>query len=163
MNMKKIVVLIVATCLSTVSIAQYKLDQGDVQLNAGFGISSRYGNPVSVGLDVGVHRYFSVGAEASFRSYRDSYRDTQQIIGLLANANFHMGGLVGIPDEWDIYMGLSPGVAYRSNSTGVTSFVFGVGGQVGVRYYFTDHFAARLELGGGTLFDQGQIGISYVF
>ena len=47
--------------------AQGTLEENNVQINAGVGISS-WGIPVVVGVDYGVARDFTIGAEASYRS-----------------------------------------------------------------------------------------------
>jgi outer membrane immunogenic protein len=161
--MKKISVIAIAFLLSSDVYSQYKLGVGDAQLNAGVGLSTQWGSPVYVGFDYGVHKYISVGAEASFRSYWDRDRDRQNTLAILGNGNFHFSGLLNIPDEWDIYMGLNLGGYYNSASTGKTSGGVGIGAQFGGRYYFTDHFGINLEAGGGTIFDWGKLGISYVF
>lgn len=151
--------------------AQYKLDEGQGQLNAGLGLSSKWGKPVYIGFDYGVHRYISVGAEATYRIYNDNYTNTQGLnvhtkqttTAVLVNGNFHFTGLLGFQDEWDVYMGLNAGVAYNYNiDSKSNSTVGGVGAQVGMRYYFTDNLAINLELGGATIFDWGKVGISIV-
>jgi len=161
--MKKISVIAIAFLISQNVYSQYKLKVGDAQLNAGVGLSSLWGSPVYVGFDYGVHRYISVGAEVSYRSYLDGAHDRQNTAGVLGNGNFHFTGLLGIPDEWDIYMGLNVGAYYRSSSTGSTSSGAGLGAQFGGRYYFNDNFGINLEVGGGTIFDWGKLGITYAF
>jgi len=161
--MKKISVIAIAFLLSSDVYSQYKLGVGDAQLNAGVGLSTQWGSPVYVGFDYGVHKYISVGAEASYRSYWDRWHDRQNTLALLGNGNFHFSGLLDIPDEWDIYMGLNLGGYYNSSSTGKSSAGVGIGAQFGGRYYFTDNFGINLEVGGGTIFDWGKVGISYAF
>jgi hypothetical protein len=161
--MKKIIVVVFAFLTSLNGFSQYKLGVGDAQLNAGVGLSSHWGSPIYVGIDYGVHKYVSIGAEASFRSYLDGFNDRQNTMALLMNGNFHFTGLIPIPKIWDIYMGLNVGGYFSASSTGTSSTGAGIGGQFGARYYFTDNFAINLEVGGGTIFDWGKFGISYAF
>ncbi|MDX2188268.1 MAG: outer membrane beta-barrel protein [Bacteroidota bacterium] len=169
--MKNAILLGFIVCSLTFTHAQYKLDKGKAQLNAGVGFSG-WGIPVYIGLDYGVHKNISVGGELSFRSYSNYYRGygyNHQIFGLSANGNYHFNSVFKIPREWDLYAGLNLGFYfwsspndYRSdrydNGTGV-----GLGLQVGGRYYFSDKFGINLELGGGSAFSGGKFGISYAF
>jgi hypothetical protein len=163
--MKKSIIIAFVFLVSANAYAQYKLRVGDTQLNAGVGLSTHWGSPVYVGVDYGVHRYISVGGEVSFRSYIDEFDHTtrQNTLALLANGNFHFTGLLGIPKEWDVYMGLNLGGYHNSSSTGTSSSGIGIGAQFGGRYYFNDNFGINVEVGGGTIFDWGKVGMSYAF
>jgi hypothetical protein len=165
--MKKVAVIVIAFLLSSSAYSQYKLRVGDAQLNAGLGLSTHWGSPVYVGFDYGVHRYVSVGAEASFRSYtyNNDFGVTirQNTLALLVNGNFHFSGLLPIPKDWDIYMGMNVGGYYNNTNTNIRGSGFGIGAQFGGRYYFNDNFGINLEVGGGTIFDWGKLGISYAF
>ncbi len=145
--------------------AQAPIAVGQSQFNAGVGFSS-WGVPVYLGLDYGVHPDITLGAEASFRSYRERRKDNRynhSIIGISGNANYHLNRILNIPSEWDFYAGLnlgfyvwsSPGDYDGSGSSGL-----GLGGQVGGRYYFTDTFGVNLEFGGGNAFSGGKFGLS---
>lgn len=151
--MKKIQLAILIVMISSIAFAQNPLPKGGVQLNAGAGFSS-WGIPFYAGLDFGVHKDITIGAEASFRSYTDYYKDyryTHSVIGISGNANYHFNSLLNIPTNWDFYAGLnvgfhywdSPKVYYGQHYSG-----FGIGAQVGGRYFFTERFGINLEFGG---------------
>ncbi len=163
--MKKIIVGLLFLVISTSSFSQYKLQEGQTQLNTGVGFSN-WGIPVYIGFDYGVHRNISLGVEFSYRNNYNSNHVNykQQTIAINPNGNFHFTGLLGIPEEFDIYLGLTPGFWFRSNGvTGIKSNGFSIGGQVGGRWYFTDNLGVNFELGGGSMFDGGKIGITYIF
>lgn len=166
--MKKLLTLLVLVCISTFSHAQYMLDKGNAQLNAGVGLSS-WGVPVYVGFDFGVHKDISVGAEVSFRTYNERwehYRYRHTIFGISANGNYHFNTIFAIPKEFDFYAGLNVGFyawSYPDNYYGNRVSGLGIGGQIGGRYYFNDNVGINLELGGGSAFSGGKFGLSFKF
>lgn len=165
--MKKIYLLVIFVCLTSITQAQYKLKVNDKQLNGGVGFSG-WGIPIYVGLDYGIHKDISVGGELSFRSYSNIYSSVgyrHQIFGLSANGNYHFNSILKIPKEFDFYAGLNLGFYFWSSPKdydGRGSGV-GLGAQVGGRYYFNKNLGINLELGGGNAFGGGKIGLSYVF
>jgi hypothetical protein len=162
--MNKTLYIIALITISTSSFAQYKLGAGDKQLNAGFGLSS-WGAPLYVGVDFGVKENVSVGAEFSFRSTGDINNDNRRnTFTFSGNGNYHFVQLLEIPDEWDVYAGLSLGYYNSSYSnTSKTASGINLGAQVGGRYYFKDNFAFNIEFGGGSSFSSGKFGISFIF
>ncbi len=166
--MKKLATLLLFISLSTFSNAQYMLDKGNAQLNAGVGLSS-WGVPVYVGFDVGVHRDISVGGEASFRTYNerwDRYRYHHTIWGISANGNYHFNTILTIPKQFDFYAGLNIGFyawSYPDNYYGNRVSGLGLGAQIGGRYYFNDNIGINLELGGGNAFSGGKFGLTIKF
>jgi hypothetical protein len=169
--MKKIILLLSITLASSTINAQYMLNKGDAQLNAGLGFSG-WGVPVYLGFDYGVHQDISVGAELSFRSYNYSrysnYNYRISIYGISANGNYHFNTLLKIPTKYDFYAGVNlgfyiwsyPNDNYRGNE-GISHI--SLGAQIGGRYYFNDKLAINLEFGGGNAFGGGKIGLSYKF
>ncbi len=163
----KVLLLAILFTLGFLSVnAQSPIGVGEAQINAGLGFSSS-GVPVYAGFDIGVHEDITVGGEVSFRSYSDSwYGDSyhHSLIGIAGNANYHFNTLLEIPKEWDVYAGINLGFyivnTNDSNYGGTASSGFGLGAQVGGRYYFNDKFGVNLELGGGSTFSGGKIGIS---
>ncbi|CAG1021088.1 hypothetical protein MTYM_00743 [Methylococcales bacterium] len=164
--MKKL--FIVLLLISTPVFAQYALKNGAMQLNAGIGFSS-WGLPVYAGLDFGVHKDISVGAEVSYRSYGEDWGNSKfnhTIIGISGNANYHFNNILQVDTKWDLYAGLnigfynwsSPGGYGGSGNSGL-----GIGAQVGGRYYFSNNLGLNLEFGGGNSFSGGKFGISYIF
>ncbi|MFN0031331.1 MAG: hypothetical protein ACKVOR_04135 [Flavobacteriales bacterium] len=167
----KQLILFAALLFSTSSaMAQYPLAKGEKQVNFGFGFSG-LGLPVYAGLDFGVHEDISVGAEFSYRSYNNSYvgkKYHHSIIAIAGTANYHFNSLLEMPaDEWDIYAGINIGF-YIWNSPSdydVAGDVsgLGLGGQLGLRYYFKPNMGINLELGGSTAASSGKIGLSIKF
>lgn len=154
--------------ISTMSVtakAQYMLEKGKAQLNAGVGLSN-WGLPVYVGFDYGVHKDVSIGAEASFRSYNYGWKGSNyrvSVFGASANANYHFNSLLKIPKEWDLYAGINVGFYswnYANDYPGNHNSGLGLGGQIGARYYFNDKIGINLEGGGGNAFNGGKLGIT---
>lgn len=148
-----------------------RLQKGEAQINAGIGVANGWGMPVYAGVDYGIHKDISVGMEGSFATENYSGDVKGRWFGIGINGNYHFNTLLKVPDKWDIYAGVT--LAYNSFSykydgsdydyfDGKSSGI-GFAGQAGVRYYFTDHFAVNVELGGGSVASGGKAGISYKF
>lgn len=164
--MKKTLITFIFLVAASAMFAQAPIGIGQAQINAGLGFSS-WGVPVYAGVDFGVHEDITVGGELSFRSYRNNYlgyKYNHSIIGISGNGNYHFNTVLDIPKEWDLYAGLNLGFYIWSTSDsgyeGDQSSGFGLGAQVGGRYYFNDKFGVNLEFGGGNAFSGGKIGIS---
>ena len=168
--MKKIILGLAIFAFSFAN-AQAPLETGGIQLNAGFG-SSNWGTPVYVGLDFGVAENFTLGAELSYQSYNQNavgpYDYKSTIYGIQVNGNYHFNELLNIPSKWDVYGGAN--INYYSWTTKydgvkVTNYSdsddFGLGIQIGGRYFFTDNFGVNLQLGGGNVTSGAKIGITY--
>lgn len=169
--MKKIVLLF-AVFICSYANAQAPLEQGGTQFNAGFGTSG-WGTPVYVGIDFGVAPNITVGGELSYQSYNQYYSDIydykSSIFGIQANGNYHFNEVLNIPSEWDLYAGAN--LNYYNWTTKVdgqkVSYSdadnFGIGLQVGGRYFFTDRFGVNLQVGGGNVTSGIKVGITYKF
>lgn len=148
--------------------AQNPIQVGQMQLNAGFGLSN-YGLPIYVGLDYGVHPDITVGGDISFRSYNESYYGTKYghtIFGFSANGNYHFNTLIGIPDNFDFYAGANIGFLMWNSPSGYgggSTSGLRIGFQLGGRYYFNEKFGVNLEFGAGNTFSDGKIGVSVRF
>jgi outer membrane immunogenic protein len=158
---------IIAIIFSISSVnAQGPVGPGEKQLNAGLGFSDR-GLPVYVGLDFGVHPDITVGGEISFRAYNEKFKDDyyfHQIIGFIGNGNYHFNTLFKLPPEWNVYAGLNIGFFARSSPDYYPGTEFSglrLGAQIGGRYYFNDRFGINLEIGGGSVFNEGKFGVSF--
>lgn len=166
--MKKLV-LGMFTLVSVVVFGQ-RVQKGDIQLNGGIGFTSGWGVPVYVGLDYGVHKDITVGGQATYASHSENLYKSNWF-GIAANANYHFNSVLDIPNNWDLYAGLSLAYNNFSYTYTYTNYVYGdakssgVGfaGQVGARYYFNDHFGLNAEFGGGNIASGGKIGVSYKF
>jgi len=163
--MKKIFLILVLTVVLTTVFAQSPIAHGQTQLNAGFGLSG-WGVPVYAGLDYGLSRDVSIGAEVSYRSWSENYHSdnwNHSITGISGNLNYHFNNVLNIPEPWDFYAGLNLGYyVFRTpdDYPGDYNSQLGIAGQIGGRYYFTDKFGVNLEFGGGNAFSGGKLGIS---
>ncbi|MBW6513267.1 MAG: porin family protein [Candidatus Syntrophosphaera sp.] len=163
--MKRTIILIVMMAALAVAFAQSPISTGQTQLNAGVGLSA-WGVPVYAGLDYGLSRDVSIGAEVSFRSYRQKIAQVywdHSVLGISGNVNYHFNHILNIPEPWDFYAGLNLGYyVFNSPSSYPGSYKsqLGIAGQIGGRYYFTDKLGVNLEFGGGNAFSGGKLGIS---
>lgn len=170
--MKKILAIAGLFLAGATASAQGTLEQGNLQLNAGVGLSS-WGMPVIVGVDYGIARDFTVGAEGSWRTKKDGDYLKHTVWGVSVNGNYHFNRILSLPSEWDLYAGLNIGYYNWSHKyTGPYadlwsysgSYASGLGlyAQVGARYFFSKNFGLNLEAGGGNV-SGAKFGITYKF
>ncbi len=147
------------------SAGHNSLAKGHSQLNMGVGLSG-WGIPLYLGFDHAVHKDITLGAELSFRAYREywrSYYYSHNILGVSGNGNYHFNNLLHISPKFDLYAGLNLGFyVWRSpyNYDGNHSSGLGLGGQVGARYFWNSKFGINLEFGGGNAFSGGKFGLT---
>jgi outer membrane immunogenic protein len=164
-NMKKQILTFILVLATGFVFAQSPISKGESQINFGVGLSS-WGVPVYVGFDHGVHPDITLGAEASFRSFNDNWRDNKyrhSVIGIQGNANYHFNTVLNIPSPWDFYAGLNLGFYSWSSPRdyeGSHTSGLGLGGQIGGRYFFSNKVGINLEFGGGNAFSGGKFGIT---
>jgi len=156
--MKKITLTICALTIVAFSFGQSEIDQSKMQFNAGIGLST-WGFPFYIGADYWINEDITVGLEASFR-YRFLHTYRYGYIGGSINGNYHFNKLLELPDNLDVYAGLSAGpyIGFGNYYYG-SSFNFGFAGQIGGRYKINDNMWLNAELGGGTL-SGAKIGIT---
>ena len=163
--MKKTIKLLLFLLFTAFSFSQAPLEKNRLQLNAGFGFSS-WSNPIFIGIDYGINDVVTIGGEVSYQSYKN-YDITSVIIGIQANGNYHFNKLFVIPSQWDFYAGLNVNYYIWTIKDSDNSFVddkpFGLGAQIGGRYFFNDKIAINLEFGGGNATSGGKIGVTYKF
>ncbi len=166
--MKKIILLIALFTIGF-TYAQSPLEEGALQANAGVGFSG-WGVPIYAGLEYGVAPNISVGGELSYQTFTEnnSFFDVKSsVFGITGNGNYHFNEVFEIPSQWDLYAGAN--LSYYSWSSKVNGDKvdysgadnFGIGLQVGGRYFFDDNFAINLQVGGGNVVSGGRIGITY--
>jgi hypothetical protein len=185
--MKKFLFLAGLFMAAATASAQADLGKGNLQLNAGTGISG-WGIPVYVGLDYGVTDEITVGGELSYRydtssyairanfgrfgEYRsDKITYRHHTFGVFTNGNYHFNRLLRLPRQLDLYAGASLGFFFGSvtSSEGNIKYTgddysgFSAALQTGARYFFTDNFGVNLELSGGVLTSGAKAGITYRF
>jgi outer membrane protein W len=164
---KGLLLMVFVLTTITTMFSQGPISQGQTQVNLGVGFSN-YGVPVYVGFDYGVHRDITLGAELSYRSFKERFQSERyghSIIGVSGNVNYHFNTLFEIPKNWDLYAGLNIGFYHwtsDSNYPGSFNSGLGIGGQIGGRYYFTNKMGVNLEIGGGNAFTGGKIGITII-
>jgi len=157
-------ILFISTCMYAQS--QNALPAGRSQLNLGLGLSN-WGIPVYIGLDYGVSKDITLGAEFSVRNYDEDWNNgvyRQQIMGFIGNGNYHFNNVLKIPSNFDFYAGLNVGFNVWTSPTGYAgshSSGLAIGAQVGGRYYFNKSLGLNLELGGGNSASNGKFGLSF--
>lgn len=171
--MKKFILMIAFGFISNGIFAQAPLEVGGVQLNAGLGLSG-WGVPVYVGVDFGIVRDVTLGAQVSFQNDNQSYygKDySSSAVGVGINGNYHFNRILDIPSKFDFYAGANLTYYvwnydkfYKDNNIpNPNNTSFGPGLQVGGRYFFNKNFGLNLELGGDTGTRGAKFGITYKF
>ena len=164
--MKKLILSLALVLITGFAFSASPLYVGNSQLNLGVGFSN-WGIPVYVGFDHAVSRDITLGAELSYRAYNEhwnNYYYDHNIIGISGNLNYHFNRILGISPQWDIYAGPNVGFYIWTSPNGYTgnrSSGLGLGGQFGLRYYFSNKIGINLEFGGGNAFNGGKIGLSF--
>ena len=169
--MKKTLILFTLIIFSVLSIKAQKgtvADNTDKKINAGFGLPSGLGKSVYAGVEFVYKRHYTLGAEV-FTSIVNEHIGVRNdikhnCVGIVAIGNYHMNKRLGMPKEWDLYVGGNIGFYYISKSTILYESVPGAGAQIGARYYFNSFFGANIELGIGLPYSPGfKLGITYNF
>lgn len=173
--MKKLILIIAFGFISNGIFAQAPLKEGEVQLNAGAGVSDWGFIPFYVGLDFGLVRDVTIGGQVSYlindddyyynNNYNNNYNDNSAI-GIGANGNYHFNRILNIPSKFDFYAGANvTGLIWNYDNKDYHPDYdpLNVGVQVGGRIFFNDHFGINLELGGGSFVNTAKFGITYKF
>jgi outer membrane immunogenic protein len=165
MNKLSYVILFVLLSVGKM-LGQGSLPHGKNQLNIGLGLSE-YGAPIYLGFDHGASRDFTLGAEVSFRGYRENWHKVyyrHNITTISGNANYHFNRILNIPRKWDLYGGLNVGFTLWSSPNGYDgthSSGLGIGAQIGTRYYLNNKIGLNLEFGNGSAFYGGKFGLTF--
>jgi hypothetical protein len=147
--MKRIIFLTGLLFIAMAMMAQEgtaPLSKGEKQLNFGLGFSG-YGLPTYVGMDFAFHNDWTAGPVVKL-VFDDDIR-----FGALGRVDYHWNRLIGIPSNWDFYLGAA--VGYLSGDDAG----FDLGLQLGGRYYWSEKWGINLEFGGGTGYG-GSFGVS---
>ncbi len=174
----KIRVTILSFALAMLGYSNAHAQGGDFDfLNVGVGVSG-WGIPLYVGADLTVADQITVGAVLSAQRKVERWgawlgnnqRWVHTIIGVGGNANYHF---LQPGDEFDVYAGATVGYYFwntRSSDSGIGlayagggSGGFGVGLQVGGRYFLDNGIVLHAEAGGGTVFSSARVGVSFPF
>ena len=138
--MKKITLLFGVLLIAGVMMAQdgqAPLSKGDKQLNFGLGFSGN-GLPVYVGMDFAFHNDWTAGPVIKL------VFDDEMRFGAIGRVDYHWNRLIGIPSNWDFYLGANVGFL-SGNGDNLTA-----GLQLGGRWYWSEKWGVNLEFGGGT-------------
>lgn len=144
--MKRVIIILCAIISFQLS-AQYSVKK-TFQTTLGVGITN-YGPPMFLALDYGIIRDLSFGLEFNNRFSNETFFK-YRIIGANAHLNYHPNHLFKIYDEhWDVYLG--PHYSYwtvsrSSKNIELDSVTMGMGGQIGMNYFFNRHFAFNAEI-----------------
>ena len=159
--MKKLTLTILALSIVAFSFGQEKkaqkveVDKSKLQLNAGFGLSyvTYYAAfPIYLGADYWINQDITVGLEGIFRIGHHIS------VGGVVNGNYHFNKLLDLPDNLDLYAGLSAGPYFVFGAT--PPLRIDIHFQAGGRYKLTDKLWLNGELGGGSL-TGAKFGITY--
>ena len=151
--MKRKFFLVFLFCSSfAFAFAQSPIGKGGQQLNFGLSGNTSY-VPFYVSYDFGVHPDITVAPQAGLDL-------SFNWLNLGVRGDYHFNTLMGIPQDWDFYAGISTGYSIwiGSKNTSVSSFFFN--GQIGGRWYWNEKWGLNLEFGGGNLYGSGRIGVS---
>ena len=163
--MKKLLLLSTFVLIAGFAFSQNPMPVGKSQLNLGVGLSE-WGIPVYIGIDYGVHKNITIGAELSFRGYNEKWNNNRyhhNITGISGNANYHFNNALEISKKWDLYAGLNLGFyvwTSPDNYDGNHNSGLGLGAQIGARYYLSNKVGLNLEFGGGNAFTGGKFGVT---
>jgi len=166
--MKKFIISLSFVFIATFVFSQRTTYRASSQLNLGIGLSDS-GIPIYLGFDHYIAHDFTLGAELSYRGYNEYWQDyyyNHNIIGISGNINYHFNSLFHMPSHWDLYAGANVGFYLWTSPDGYTgnhSSGLGLGGQIGLRYYFTNRVGVNLEFGGGNAFNGGKLGFTFPF
>lgn len=163
--MKNLFLAFILLLFAGSSFGQSPLPVGRTQINLGVGLSG-WGVPFYLGLDYSVHKDITIGAEFSYRNYREHWNDNfyhHDIMGFSGNGNYHFNSLLHMSQKFDFYAGLnigfyvwsSPHPYYGNHNSGL-----GLGGQIGFRAFLSNRVALNLEFGGGNAFNGGKFGLT---
>lgn len=141
--MKKFL-LTVALFSSALFFSQSWSGVGDNKLQIGLNGYGNGGQGIKFTYDLGITNLFSLGAGADF--YVTGRNESAAKFFLYGRGNLHLNELINLPKEFDIYPGISIGVLGNT---------LGVGGHLGIRYFFNNKLGAFVELG-----NRGALGLS---
>jgi len=153
--MKKSIFVIMLMAFSFSMMAQSPLPKGGTQLNAGFGLDDEGELPVYAGVDFGIANNLTLGPYVGISG---------EYVSITGNLNYHFDELFGLDPDWNIYAGINAGfVSDTNDDNGDNDDGFGIGAQLGARYFFSDNIGVNLEAGGGNQVSGGKLGITVVF
>ncbi len=147
---KILVIFLISSLFVQAQGGDAPLNKGMKQLNFGLGFAS-YGIPTYIGIDFAIHDDWTLGPVA-----RLIFDEDHSSFGALGRVDYHWNRLMGIPSNWDFYLGANVGVISGDDLD------LDLGLQIGGRYYWSERWGVNLEIGGGTGYNSA-LGLSYRF
>ncbi len=169
-NKLMILSVVLFTLLSTNSFAQFNPYSDDAKmLTAGIGASG-WGIPIFVRYELPVADNITVGGALSYQSKGYSsggYNWRISYFGISARGSYHFNELLEVNDSWDLYAGAGLGYYFGNVSgddffTGTHSGGVGIGIHVGARYFVNEKIGINVDVGGGSLFGGGTVGVTFM-
>ncbi len=121
-------------CVSMTHIHSQSYEgKGDSKVNIGSDFYG-YGYGIKATYDYGLGDVFSIGAGSSFYLNND-----ENDFYLYFRSNVHLGILLDLPQQFDIYPGVELGYLSRSD--------IGLSAYLGLKYYFSDKIGIFAEIG----------------
>jgi len=131
--MKNLIITLIL-CVAVVSVQSQSFEgKGDSKLNLGFDFYG-YGYGIKVTYDYGLGDVISIGAGSSFYLNND-----ENDYYLYFRSNVHLGILLDLPSQFDIYPGIELGYLSRSD--------IGLSAYIGLKYFFSDKIGIFAEIG----------------
>lgn len=145
--MKRKTIFLMCLLLGALSLhAQAWQGQGDQKVQVGANLWGRGSFGVKAVYDYGIADAISIGAGAAFYSSGTSDNDNSAF-SIFGRADYHLQEVLRLPDNMDIYPGISMGVFGDA-------FDFGI--HFGFRYLFNDKIGAYAEIG-----NRGGLGVVF--
>lgn len=151
--MKSFFVLLLFVFCTSISYSQSPLQSGERQANFGVGLDNTGSVPLYVGVDFNIADNVTLGPIASISG------DFFSGVGAL---NYHFDELFALPSEWNVYAGANVGFI-ASLDDNFRGDGFGIGLQLGGRYFFNEKWGANIEAGGGNQISGGKVGATFKF
>ncbi len=139
--MKNLIIVFII-CISISQIQSQSFEgKGDSKVSIGYNIYG-YGNGIKVAYDYGLSNLFSIGLGSSFY-----FNNDENDYFIYARSNVHLGILMDLPPQFDIYPGVELGYLSRGD--------IGLSGYVGLKYFINKKIGIYAELG-----SVGSVGLS---
>jgi hypothetical protein len=146
--MKKMLLIIAMVLTAGFTMAQTKTQPSNVLKQVNFG-------PVYAGVDFALQENITAGPMLNYDwSYYDSdYGAFRAAFNISGKADYHLGSLLNLSDEWDLYGGVRFGVGFASH----TKFLAGI--EIGGRWFWNKKWGLNIESVYGNYWG-GNIGVT---
>ena len=144
-------------CLLTCTSVSYAFAQNNEDhFNLGLGLNNGWGIPISGTYDWGFRQDFNLGVGLSVGLDVDDGQGSETALGAGFFTQWYADRILEIPSSLDVYAGLGVFYYTRDSADDLDLNLF-----IGGRYYFNETLGVNLELGGGTVFSGGRVGLSW--